>query len=121
MLKELLSGSQAVAKRRGLLIPRINQYLLTRAPEKSRYRFWIRDMRETEKQHDDFRFHPSRIAGEFCPREWVIGKYLITDVEREPAASKSERIFDVGDAYHDMVQFWLADMGILYGRWEWLM
>ena len=145
MLKELLDRPAVKGKKRrghGILIPRINEYLLTRG-KKRRFDFVAMDLRPRPERNDK-RFHPSDMRGEFCPRKWVIRNHVIGEVlehqveefagtdeaalddviqklksEIKPRHdSRTLRIFDTGDFLHLMVQHWLHDMGLLYGCWE---
>jgi hypothetical protein len=117
MLKELLSGSKAVTEGRSVLLPRINSYLMTR--KKPSASFLIRDVRKKPDRRD-FRFHPSDVSRNFCPRAWAMQQYDIGGGGASKAKTtdaKLERIFETGHMIHSMVQWWMADMGILYGRW----
>ena len=145
MLKELLDRPAVKGKKRrgnGILIPRINEYLLTR-DKKRRFDFVAMDMRPRPPRTDK-RFHPSDMRGEFCPRKWVINNHVIQEILEEQIEefagmnqaalddvmqklkseikpryeSRTLRIFDTGDFIHLMVHHWLHDMGLLYGNWE---
>lgn len=119
IIKSSLDTQNTKAKKTQLLTPRINEYLLgVRNSEENRgLDQWTRNMR-TKPDRKDHRFHPSSIDQDFCGRAWVIEQYGIAEPEEGRAIDSSTmRIFELGNAVHDMLQSWFAGMGILYGRW----
>lgn len=81
MLKELLDRPAASGKKRrgnGILIPRINEYLLTRGKDRP-LDFTAMDLRPMPPR-TDMRFHPSDLRGEFCPRQWVIKNHVVREI-----------------------------------------
>jgi hypothetical protein len=118
-LKNLLSGRIAKSSGRQLVIPRLNEFLLSLRNDdrERRYPQWSRDLRAKPSRHD-YRFHPSGVDADFCPREWIIDQHgLGTGEEGRTVDSNGMRIFELGDSIHTMVQWWMAEMGVLYGRW----
>jgi len=61
--------------------------------------------------------HPSEIAKGFCPREWCILQSHI-DLYNFHVPPKTRIAFDVGSALHEMMQNYLADMGVLIGYYR---
>jgi len=64
------------------------------------------------------KIYPSEIAGDFCPREWVL-------CNRDPSLYKKRNVgvdlqykFDVGTYLHLMVQDRLGEAGVLFGEWN---
>lgn len=98
-LKALLESS----KRDHRLVGHIERHLLNREPE--------------HRPQDVL--HPSDLA----KKEWCAlhayhalrGDYVPT---QDPANLRLQSIFDEGHAIHAKWQNWLAEMGVLYGRWS---
>lgn len=71
-----------------------------------------------EEHRKDFMFHPSDLAGEFCPRAWVLFNYHPEGltVRASSFTTRHQRIFDNGKHVHTRIQRYLADN--LWGTWE---
>ena len=116
-LKDIVKAANSRDKKGGILVPLITEYLNNKDHEKPLYPFWARDCRNRH-QHLDKRFHPSQIASDFCGREWCIEQYELAITPKRTVDAKTQRIFEIGNSYHTMVQGWFAQMGRLYGMWE---
>lgn len=119
-LKDLVKAANDKERKRGILVPLINEYLNNRDTLQPIYPFWTMDLRLKDR-HLDKRFHPSSISEGFCGREWVLEQYpedFGMSEERQSHDVKSQRLFAIGNQYHSMVQGWFAQMGRLYGEWE---
>ena len=73
------------------------------------------------KFEDDYRkkgvFHPSQICDKFCPREWSLLQ-LHPELAKSDVSADLRLTFDHGTWMHDMIQTYLGNCGILYGKYE---
>jgi hypothetical protein len=99
-LKELFKTRQ----QNGILIPRLNEFLLLEGKKPSDRKTGV--------------FHPSEISGFFCPRQWVIKERHRGEIPVEGTQPGSMRTFEVGHRLHDMMQDYFSQMGLLYGKFE---
>lgn len=97
-------GALAKAKAKpGYVVPLIDQYLLGT------------DISEDRR---DRMFHPSDLAGAFCPKAWALYNYHPDglSVKAEGIEPRTARIFGNGHGVHSRIQGYLAEH--LWGRWE---
>lgn len=102
-------------KRRDILLPGIERHVLRKAKKPSGRRSDV--------------MHPSEMAkSDWCPRH---DQYRILGTEanykKRSPSFKLENVFDYGHSAHRKYQNWIAEMGILWGKWvckecdnEWL-
>jgi len=91
-------------KRKGILVPRLNEFLLLEGKKPSGRKTGV--------------FHPSEISGFFCPRQWVIQERHREELKKDDTLPGSMRTFEIGHRLHEMMQDFLAQMGLLYGKYK---
>jgi len=100
-----LTDFKKAMTRTGRIVPQVEQQI-------------IRSQEAKASQRDTKFLHPSEICKkDWCPRSsW----YVIKDEKRPNESVNFQRmnVFAEGTAIHDKWQAWLAETGILEGRWE---
>lgn len=86
---------------------------------KSRIYDQFKERSATSFRHDR-RFHPSALAGDFCPRSWVLRNYHpeAAKVHARSVKLDTSRRFAHGHAMHDKIQGLLGELGVLWGQWH---
>jgi len=97
-----LEGLFKARRQKGIIVPLLNAYLILKAQEPNN--------RETGV------FHPSEISGFFCPRQWVIKERYRDSIIEEVDPPGLTRTYDIGSTLHELMQKYLAGMGILFGQ-----
>lgn len=91
--------------KKGILVPVLEEHLM---------------LSQTSEDRRDKMFHPSDLAGKFCPRAWALYNYHPEglSVKEGAIAPKLARIFGNGHGVHKRMQGYFAAMGNLYGTWD---
>jgi hypothetical protein len=97
---------KTLVKSNGQLVPALDAHLITQSRDDRR----------------DGKFHPSDLAGNFCPRAWALYNYhpKAAGVASGAVTPRLARIFGNGSGVHSRIQGYLQSMGILFGtytRW----